>query len=309
MDYSIKRYLVGVTFILIGFYSHSQDVVKTVILEGVNITSVADDFDTESFIEMVKSDSTFYLAFKALNYYPATFQSWLKVFKKGESEKGHVIRSAQRFRSDELMWVDIMQEEIKGKIKKKNGDYKYLTAESWDEVFFPTEKRPVNMSIAKDFDKNRKLSSAEKHRMEVKQMMFNPGLAVDGIPLIGRKMGIFEKDMHQYYTYSVYSAYYKDSIECLVFEAEVLPEYRKGKTVIKSLTTYFKEDSFEVMQREVTLRYFSLPIDFDIYIKVENQHEKGVLLPEKIYYKGFFDLPFMKKEVVEFMLYDFNYLF
>jgi len=286
-----------------------QDVVKVVTLEGVNISAVADDFDTEAFIEKVKSDSSFYLAFKALNFYPAKYEAWLKVFKKGEEEKGHVIRSAERFRMDDLMWVEVYEEEIKGKIKKKKGDYKYITAEAWDEVFFPREKRKVNMVMAKDFEKNRKLSSSEKHRMEVKQMMFNPGVAVDGIPFIGKKMGIFEESMHEYYVYSVYNANYKDSIECLVFEAEAKPEFREGKTVIKSLTTYFDEETFEVLQRDVYLRYFSLPIDFDIYIKVENQKVNGVLLPEKIYYKGFFDLPFMKKEVVEFMLYEFDYQF
>jgi len=286
----------------------AQDVVKVVTLEGVNISAVADDFDTEAFIEKVKSDSSFYLAFKALNFYPAKYESWLKVFKKGEEEKGHVIRSAERFRSDDLMWVEILEEDIKGKIKKK-GEYKYITAEAWDEVFFPSEKRKVNMSMAKDFEKNRKLSSSEKHRMEVKQMMFNPGVEVEGIPFIGKKMGIFEESMHEYYVYSVYSANYKDSIECLVFEAEAKPEYREGKTVIKSLTTYFDEETFEVLQREVYLRYFSLPIDFDIYIKVENQKVNDILLPEKIFYKGFFDLPFMKKELVEFMLYEFDYQF
>lgn len=306
---SFQKFLL-VLFIL--SYSHSsiaQDVAKIVILEGVNIQAVEDDFDTDAFIDKVKSDSTFYLAFKALNYYPAVYKGWLKAYKRGEVEKGHVIREAERFREDDWMWVEIIQEDFKGKIKKKNGEYKYLTAETWDEVFFPQVKQKVSMHMAKDFDKVKGQSKAEKHKMEVKQMMFNPGNEVDGVPLIGKKMGIFEEDMHEYYDYSVYSAYYKDSIQCLVFTAEALPEFRKGKTVIKSLTTYFNQETFEVMQREVFLSYSSLPIDFDIYIKVENQLVKDVLLPENIYYKGFFDVPFMKKEEVEFKLNDFHYTF
>ena len=266
----------------------AQDVVKVVTLEGVDIRSVEEDFDTKAFIEKVKSDSSFYLAFKALNYYPASYNAWLKVYKKNEIEKGHVIRSAQRFNENDIMWVELINEEIKGKVKKKNGDYKYLTAEAWDEVFFPKEKEKVNLVADRDFEKDKDLSSYERHKMDVKQMMFNPGLKVDGIPLIGNKMGIFEEDMHEYYVYSVYSSHYKDSIDCLVFEAEVKPEYREGKTVIKSLLTYFDEESFEVMKREVSIRYYSLPIDFDILIQVDNQKVKGVLLPERIYYKGFF---------------------
>lgn len=298
--------------ILSFFYSqllYSQNVVKVVTLESVNIYSVEDDFDTEAFIEKVKSDSSFYLAFKALNFYPAIYKSWLKVYKHGEKEKGYVIREAERFREGELMWVDLLNEDIKGKIQKKNGDYKYITAEAWDDVFFPGEKQKVSMNMSRDFEKEKGLSSMEKHKMDVKQMMFNPGIAVDGVPLVGKKMGIFEEDMHEYYDYSVYSSHYRDTIHCLVFEVEAKPEFRDGKTVIKSLTTYFDKESFEVMQRDITIQYYSLPLDFNIYIKVENQKKNGVLLPEMIYYKGFFDIPFMKREEVEFSLYDFNYLF
>lgn len=309
MHFIFNKLLLFLALLSIALGSYAQDIAKVVTLEGINIQAVEDDFDTESFIEKVKSDTTFYLAFKALNYYPAKYNGWLTAFKKGEVEKGHISRSAERFREDEWMWVDIDEEEIKGKIKKKNGEYKYLTAETWDEVFYPHEKRRVSMQISRDFDKEKGQSKAEKHRMEVKQMMFNPGNEVDGIPLIGKKMGIFDENMHAYYHYSVYSAYYQDSIQCLVFSAEALPDYRKGKTVIKSLSTYFHQETFQVMQREVFLSYYSFPIDFEIYIKVENQLVKEVLLPQKIYYKGFFDIPFMKKEEVEFMLNDFQYTF
>jgi hypothetical protein len=289
--------------------SFSQDVVKVVTLEGVTIQAVEDDFDTEAFIEKVKSDSSFYFAFKAMNYYPATYQGWLKVFKKGMDEKGFVTRSARRYREGDWMWVVIENEAIQGKIQKSNGEYKYLTAEAWNDVFFPQSMRKVSMDFTKDFEKEKGQSSIEKHQQEVKQMMFNPGNEVDGIPLIGRKMGIFEPDMHEYYNYRVYTAQYKDSIRCLVFDVEAKPEFRDGKTIIKSMTTYFEQESFDVMQREVTLMYYSLPIDFEIYINVENQMLNGVLLPEMIYYNGFFNIPFMKKESIEFKLDNFDYQF
>ena len=305
-----KYYIYQLSILLLYLLSSTalcQDVVKVVTLEGVTIQAVEDDFDTQAFIEKVRADSTFYLAFKAMNFYPATYSGWLKVFKKGENEKGFVNRKAERFREGDWMWVELLDEEVKGKIQKKNGEYKYLTAETWDDVFFPQTKRKVSMSITRDFEKERGQSSMQKHQQEVKQMMFNPGNEVAGIPFIGKKMGIFDEDMHEYYNYSVYTAMYQDTIQCLVFDAESKPEFRDGKTVIKSLTTYFEQETFEVMQREVLLEYKSLPIDFEIFIKVENQHHNGILLPEMIYYKGFFDIAFMKKEEVEFSLFDFNY--
>lgn len=305
---SLIHYLL-LLFLFVSYSANGQDVVKVVTLEGVTIQAVEDDFDTEAFIDKVRADSSFYLAFKAMNYYPSTYMAWLKVFKKGEKERGYVNRRARRFREGDWMWVELLDEEVKGKIQKKNGDYKYLTAETWNDVFFPLNKQKVSMSTTRDFEKERGQSSTQKHQQEVKQMMFNPGNEVAGIPFIGKKMGIFEDDMQEYYTYSVYTAMYQDSIRCLVFDAEAKPEFRDGKTIIKNLTTYFEQKSFEVMQREVFLEYKSLPIDFEIFIKVENERHAGVLLPKTIYYKGFFNIPFMKKEEVEFSLFDFNYEF
>jgi len=303
-----RTLFLSIIFIFLFQMLSSQDVVKVVTLESVDIQAVEDDFDTEAFIEKVKADTSFYMSFKALNFYPAKYRSWLKVFKRGEDEKGNVTRYAERFREEDLMWVEIIEEEVRGKIKKK-GEYKYMTAEAWDEIFFPVTKQKVSMSMARDFEKERGLSSMERHRLEVKQMMFNPGIAVDGVPFVGKKMGVFDEDMIEYYDYSVYTSHYKDSIRCLVFDISAKPEFRDGKTVIKSLLTYFDQETFEVMQREINIQYYSLPLDFDIYIKVQNQKVKGILIPETIYYKGFFDLPFMKKEELEFLLYDFDYLF
>ena len=304
------KQLFGIIILLVFTQkSMGQEVVKYVLLREVNVSAGLDSFDTQSFINKVKSDTTFYFAFKSMNYYPAIYAAWLKVFKSGEKEKGDIDRIAERYRQGDSMWVEIKGEKINGKIKNRKGEYKYMTAEAWDEVFFPLKKQKVNLNSQRNFEKRKGESAAVRHRTEVKQMMFNPGNPVNGVPLIGKKMGIFEEEMQKYYNFSVYPGFYKDTINCLIFEAEVKPDFPPRKTVLKNLVTYFDEDTFEVMKRNYTIRYFSLPIDFDISIEIENQRYKNVLLPERIYYKGFFDIPFMKKESIEFELKDFNYLF
>ena len=304
-----KQQFLIIVIILTSMRLFGQEIVKVVTLAEVDISAISDSFDTKGFINIVNRDTTFYLAFKAMNYYPAKYKGWLKVFKKGEKEKGEIDRQALRHKENDMMWVTIEEEELSGKVKHKNGEFKYKTAETWDDVFFPKVKQFVSLYRKKEFEKERGLSAAEKHRLEIKQMVFNPGNEVEGVPLVGNKMGIFEPEMQPYYNFSVYPGKYKDSINCWIFEAEVKPEYRKGKTVIKSLITYFDKKNYNVMKRVYVIEYYSIPLDFNIKVEVENQYFKNVLLPENVRYNGFFNVPFMKKEIIEFELFDFEYLF
>ena len=304
-----KHQFLAIVLILVSLNMSGQEVAKVVTLAEVDVSAVSDSFDAQGFINVVNNDTTFYLAFKAMNYYPARYKGWLKVFKKREKEKGEIERKAQRHKENNMMWVTIEEEKVSGKIKRKNGEFNYKTAETWNEVFFPKKKRFVTLYSKKEFDKEKGQSAAEKHRLEIKQMVFNPGNEVEGVPLVGNKMGIFEPEMQPYYNFSVYPGKYKDSIDCWIFEAEVKPDYRKGKTVIKSLVTYFDKQNYNVMKRVYAIEYYSIPLDFNIEVEVENQYFNGVLLPENIRYNGFFNIPFMKKEMIEFELYDFDYLF
>ena len=57
-------------FTILAFMSTSgQEVAKIVTLAEVDISAVSDSFDTQGFINKVYNDTTFYLAFKAMNYY------------------------------------------------------------------------------------------------------------------------------------------------------------------------------------------------------------------------------------------------
>ena len=304
-----KQQFIVFWFVLILFKLSGQEVAKVVTLAEVDISAVSDSFDMQKFITIVHDDTTFYLAFKAMNFYPARYKGWLKVYRKGEKEKGAIERIALRHVENQLMWVTIEEEVVDGKIKRKKGGFNYRTVEAWDEVFYPVNKQFVALQGDRDFKREKGQSNAEKHRNEVKQMMFSPGTDVAGVPFIGDKMGIFEPEMQPYCNFSVYPGKFRDSIDCWVFEAEAKPESNKRKTVIKSLVTWFDKGNYNVMKREYTITYFSIPIDFRINIKVENRYFKGVLLPDIIIYDGFFDVPFIKKEIVEFELYDFEYLF
>lgn len=300
----MKNSSIALLIILFSFLKveAQNDVVKSVQLDEVVINAQASGFSIEEFMQNVKSDSTFYKAFLNLKYFPHRMSGEVLVFNKKEKEKGQMFRVAQLLNDGGLVSVKILEERTNGKIKNKNGEFKYLTAEMYDEVFFPkTPERTSNLihNTEQEIDRSSKF---DRHKSELKKFMFNPGSEISSVPFIGDKMAIFGDDMVPYYDYFIWTANYADSIPCWVFTAKQKEGVKDGKTVIKDLTSWFDQETMSVMLREYTIRYNSMILDFDIHIKVTNTFVDGQLVPERIEYNGNWDIPFKKAEVIDFWL-------
>ncbi|NNC82473.1 MAG: hypothetical protein HKN79_02770 [Flavobacteriales bacterium] len=196
--------------------------------------------------------------------------------------------------------VHISEEKTNGRVYKRNGEHRYLTAEMYDEVFFPSSPEPVSPRISRFEQLETKESKLEKYKSQLKKMMFNPGQEILSVPFIGDKMDIFSPDMTKYYDYSVYSAYGPDSLYCYVFQVDAKPEYGKNRTVIKKMTSYFEKESLQVVSREYELSNNTLFFEFDIWMKVVNELRGGHLLPRRIQYDGDWDIPFKSAEIIRF---------
>ncbi len=103
------------------------------------VISADNSLDVEDFMQKVLIDSSFYQAFINLKYIPHDLRSTLFVRNKGEKQKGKLDRTATQRLENEHRVVEILSEESNGRIYKKNGYHRYLTAEMYDEVFFPSE--------------------------------------------------------------------------------------------------------------------------------------------------------------------------
>jgi len=280
--------------------SDAQDqVVKAVQLQEF-IISADDDFDTEDFMEIVMTDSSFYQSFLNLKYYPHAFDSKLLVFDKKERDKGTLDRTANQYLEDGLRWVEVTSETSNGKVYKRNGEHKYLTAEMYDELFFEEGKERPTLDIVEYEQKEVKGNRIDRYKSQLKKMMFNPGQSISSVPLVGKKMAIFSDEMAKYYDYSIYSAYDNDSVYCYVFQVDAKPEFGKNKTVIKSMISYFSKADMNVLHREYRLSNNTALFQFDIYMKVDNYMQDGVLLPSKIKYVGDWDIPFKSPEIIRF---------
>ena len=298
----VRSFISFIIFLLAVIPSYGQtDIAKLITLDEFVVSAGLDDLDVEDFMEHVQKDSSFYQAFLNLKYFPHDIKSAMVVYEKDETERGTLQRRARQYLStDEMMWVDIYFEKDNGKLKKKNGSWKYLTAEMYDEVFFPTEPEKVDNKIVQ---KEQELSGSglEKHKSQLKKMLFNPGSEIRNVPLIGNKMAIFDEKMTPYYSYSIYAYNWEDSIPCVVFSCYAKEGF-EDKTVIRDMTSYFHRDTHEVIAREYRLVHKTILFDFDISMKVVNEQKAGWLLPKNITYSGQWKIPFKKPEIISFQI-------
>jgi hypothetical protein len=139
-------------------------------------------------------------------------------------------------------------------------------------------------------------------------LIFNPGTEVEGVPLIGKKMAIFDEDMSQYYDYFINAETYQDSIKCYKFICRAKPGAHlktNNKTVIKELISWFDRKTFNIVRRQYVLSYSSIFFDFDVTMEINLTQLNGALVPVINTYKGSFNIPFRKEEIVGFRM-DFN---
>jgi len=89
---------------------------------------------------------------------------------------------------------------------------------------------------------------------------------------------------------------------CWVFSASAKPEFRDGRTVIKTMDTWFAQEGGEVLSHRDRIAHSCIVLDFDISIRVENQLIDGELLPRTVDYDGDWDIPLKQRELVRFVL-------
>jgi hypothetical protein len=298
----LKCFILAITFGMLCIQVHGQnDVASVVSLDEFVVSARIDGFDVQEFIDQVRNDTTFYKAFLNLKYFPHELKGAMVVYNKNESEKGTMKRKAKQHLSpDEMMHVEITYDQTNGNVKNRKGEWKYLTAEMYDDIFFPSKPAKVSNLIQSTDQELVSGSKLEKHKAQLKRMMFNPGAEIENVPFIGDKMAIFESHMVPYYDYGIFLAM-RDSVECIAFSCLVKPGM-EGKVVIQDLTSYFDIETKEVMAREYRLAHNTLIFDFDIRMKIDNIQQGGWLLPEKVWYSGYWNAAFMKREIITFEL-------
>jgi len=291
---------------LSGHASAQNDVIKHIQLAEFVVHRQAEGFDLEGFMAQVMEDTTFYHAFLNTRYHPHALKSGLRVRNKDEKETASLYREAHLVRDGRTAELVLDSVRESGRLREHDGDMRYLTAEMYDDVFFPKGPYTASNRVSDRTIELDRSSRFEKYKSELKKFMFNPGQEIASVPFIGDKLDIFDPSMVPYYDYTLDSDYLRDH-SCWVFTV-VARDSVNGRpaheddTVIKRMTTWFDDGNMNVIARQYRIAHASLFLDFDITIHVDNAEVGGELVPTLVRYEGDWDIPFKKRELVRFHL-------
>ena len=284
----------------------ADTIVNVYQLGEVVVHGGAKGLQLEGFFRQVMDDTTFYHAFLNTRFHEHAVESELRVRDKKSRETAGLYRQGRLVRTGPMAELVLDSSWETGKLREKDGDIRFLTAEMYDDVFFPKGRWPASNRIASREQEISGESRFDKYKSELKKFMFNPGQEIASVPFIGDKLDIFDPAMTPLYDFTVGSDF-RDGRPCWLFTALAKDtvdgdEADEDDTVIKRMLTWFDQAGMNVLAREYRIRHASMLLDFDISIRVANTMVGGDLVPLEVHYEGDWDIPFKKRELVRFYL-------
>lgn len=266
-------------------------------LDSVVVTASRSGFNVDDFIRIIQEDEGLYEHFRDLRFTSYTFSNDIQFFSKKGKSIAQYQSTAQQNSDGECRTMSIFSEVIAGKYYKNRRKKKlrYYTSKLYERLFFTegkvcdTRETPVSQPPP---------SGMAKHVAELKKLIFSPGQKAD-IPFIGKKTAIFNPNMAKYYDFEIRSETCGVGEECYVFSAKAKSGF-PGKTVIKSLTTYFEKGSLNILGRDYHLKYHSGIYSFDVRMHIDMAPFNGNLLPSVVQYDGSWKIPMKKRERCQF---------
>ena len=284
--------------VLIIFYTrcsaqqHDTLNIKNIVLDSYVVKS---GFDMKAFVHRVQNDTTFYKAFRSLHLVPFTATDTFIVYDK----HGMVIASMndkakQIIDSRGCRIATFADKNSTGDFYDRNGDLNYYTAKLFYDAFYSTHPVCDQNDIVAGALAQQGSGRLEKNKYELKQLIFNPGSKVKGVPFMGDKASVFDADQVDKYDFKVSSDIYEGQ-DTYVFEVTPKPEY-KNAVVYSELKTWFRRSDFSIVARNYSLSYSTLLYDFDVHMQVHTRQIGDKLYPVSIAYDGDWHVATQKRE-------------
>lgn len=270
-----------------------------IAMDEVVISAAREGWDVQGFIKRVQNDTTFYKAFKSMRVTSYDATNDIRVYNKKEKVTASLYSLTRQKARNGCRSMDVIQEKITGNFYKRNKEYRYYTAELYAYLFFTKGTLCGQSDIIADVSDEKETGTIAKQKQKLKQLIFNPGSKIAGVPFMGDKAAIFEPDIAKMYDFKLASEEY-DGEECYVFKAIPKPEY-KDNIVYNYLATWFRKSDYSIVARDYSLSYGTLAYDFDVSMKVRTKQTNGKLLPTRIEYDGNWHVFTQKRERVKFI--------
>lgn len=178
---------------------------------------VRNNLNIAAFIEYLKNDTTFYKAFRNLRL--LSFSSYNDIFindKKGNL-KASLHSTTTQTNANGCRTMIVNEERTTGDFYDRKGNYNYTTASMYASLFFTKGRVCGETNIVKGTSfKVSDKTGMEKHKEQLKQLFFNPGTKIPGLPLIGNKVALFDEKVSKLYDYRIDQKDYMGQ-QCYVF--------------------------------------------------------------------------------------------
>src|SRR5215213_5396912 len=283
---------------------------KTVTLKEVVVRS---NLNVPSFIDRVKNDTTFYKAFKNLKILGYTALNDISMLDKKGATRATLQGKTRQVAFKGCRHTIIEQQKVTGDLMDKSGNWNYYTMEMYAGLFWVRDTLCGENNIVGDPSFNIKnKSGSAKHREQLKMLFFNPGKRIPGLPFIGNKLALFDDDMSTYYDYTI-DMEQLNGEWCYVFEVKARENTAGGnndKIVINNITTWFNQQTMDIVLRKYDLSYRAGVYDFDVQIEAELTRFGEYLVPKVLRYNGNWDVVLKKRErgIFTATLFDFKKL-
>ncbi|MBO9727653.1 MAG: hypothetical protein J7623_03335 [Chitinophaga sp.] len=299
--------LFGLTYLQLTAQDTARYKGMTVNLDEVIVAAKRIGFDVNSFIKRVEDDTTFYRAFKNLHVVGFDAVNDIRVLDKQAAIQASLYNETHQEVKGKCMTMKVANEKVTGDFYTRKGNYNYYTAELYANLFFV--KGTVCADDAGETPE-RSGGSLARHKAQLKQLIFNPGKPVRGVPIVGQKVAIFNYEVMRFYDFSISAENYVDGTPCYVFTAKAKPglsRIDRADVVIDELITWFNKDNFEIVGRKYALSYKTMLFDFNVKMNVQMTKFNGLLIPSLVTYNGTWNVPFKKRETAVFVAKFLNF--
>ena len=281
---------------------------KVVTLKEVVVRS---NLNVPAFIDRVKKDTSFYKAFKNLKVLGYSALNDVRMLDKKGGVKASLESKTIQSVQNGCRSMKVLDEKTTGDIYTRSGGFNYYTLQMYAGLFWVKDTVCGETNIVGNTDFNLKNKSGfEKHKEQLKMLFFNPGARIPGIPFMGDKTALFEDNLADYYDYII-DMDQLDGEWCYVFTVkgrEDLKSSQKDKIVINNMTTWFNQQTMDIVKRNYDLSYDAGVYDFKVQIEAELKRFGDYLVPTVLRYNGDWDVITKKRERAVFTatLFDFR---
>lgn len=272
---------------------------------------VKNNLNYHKLLQQIVEDTTFYKAFRNLRIVEFTAFNDIKMLDKSGSVTASLYSKTKQIRNNNCRSMQVLEENTTGNFYDANHQFNYLTPSLYANLFFTNLPVCNENNIVKGHQFSAKEKKGmEKHKEQLKMLFFNPGKKIQGIPLIGDKLDLYDESAKNVYQYKLDI---QERNSSLYYVFNIIPKddltiFQKDRIVIDEMTTWFDIKTMEVMYRSYALSYKAGIYDFDVSMEVEMTKINNLIVPKILRYKGNWDVIFKKRETAVFTatLFDFS---